>query len=249
MLKLSFVAALLIASARAGQAQAAQTLQALPEREPEIAATGRGEVRLAPDYTYATIGVRTQSSSAVETAAENAAKVAAVIAGLRALGLTQQQIVTSGYALEQTYEYPKNGQPKLTGFVARNTIRAEVRRLDDLGKVIDAAINAGATDVNSIQFLATSTDDARRTALADAMKQARMDADVIARAAGGTLGRLLSVNFTSAQPILLRGAMLESVAVTASGSMPAMPTPVNPGELNVVAQVFTRWQFVSGAGR
>ena len=247
MLKLSFVAALLIASAPTARSQASQTP---PEREPEIAATGRGEVRLAPDYAYATIGVRTQSSSAVETASQNAAKAAAVVASLRSLGLTQQQIVTSGYALEQTYEYPKNGQPRLTGFVARNTIRAEVRRLDDLGKVIDAAVNAGATDVSSIQFLATNTDDARRTALADAMKQARIDADVIARAAGGTLGRLLAVNFTSAQPILLRGAMLESVTLTAAaGGMPAMPTPVNPGELNVIAQVFTRWQFVSGPAR
>jgi len=247
MLKLSFVAALLIASAPAVRSQ---TPQAPPDREPEIAATGRGEVRLAPDYAYATIGVRTQSSNAVETASQNAAKVAAVIAALRSLGLTQQQIVTSGYALEQTYDYPKNGQPRLTGFVARNTIRAEVRRLDDLGKVIDAAINAGATDVSSIQFLATNTDDARRAALADAVKQARMDAEVIARAAGGSLGKLLAVNFTSAQPILLRGGMLESVAVTAaSGGVQTIPTPVNPGELNVVVQVFTRWLFLSGAGR
>jgi hypothetical protein len=77
-----------------------------------------------------------------------------------------------------------------------------------------------------------------------------MDADVIARAAGGSLGKLLAVNFTSAQPILLRGGMLESVAVTAaSGGVQAIPTPVNPGELNVVVQVFTRWLFLSGAGR
>ncbi|HKR07796.1 MAG TPA: SIMPL domain-containing protein [Gemmatimonadaceae bacterium] len=247
MLKLSLVPFLLIASAPAVRSQA---LQAPPDREPEIAATGRGEVRLAPDYAYVTIGVRTQSPSAVETASQNTAKVAAVIAALRSLGLTQQQLATSGYALEQTYYYPKNGEPRPTGFVARNTIRAEVRRLDDLGKVIDAAINAGATDVSSIQFLATNTDDARRTALADAVKQARMDADVIARAAGGSLGRLLAVNFTSTQPILLRGAMLETAVVTsAGGGMPSMPTPVNPGELNVIAQVFTRWQFVSGAGR
>jgi uncharacterized protein YggE len=240
MLKLWFVAVLLVTSAPALRSQ----VQIPTDREPEIAATGRGEVRLAPDYAYVTIGVRTQSSSGAETASQNAAKAAAIISALQSLGLTQQQINTTGYALEQTYDYPKNGTPRLTGFVAHNTIRAEVRRLDDLGKVIDGAIAAGATDISSIQFLAGNTDDARRTALAAAMKQARMDADVIARAAGGTLGRLLSVSFTSAQPILLRGATLESVTVT-SGGMPQMPTPVNPGELNVSAQVFTRWQFVS----
>ena len=244
MLKTSLVAALLITAVSAARSQAPQ---APSDREPEIAAAGRGEVRLAPDYAYATIGVRTQSSSGVETASQNAAKVAAIISALQALGLTQQQIITSGYALEQTYDYPKNGPPRLTGFVARNTIRAEVRRLDDLGKVIDAAIGAGATDISAIQFLATSTDEARRTALSTAMKQARMDADVIARAAGGSLGRLLSVSFTSAQPILLRGATLENAVLTSGGS-PSMPTQVNAGDLTVSAQVFTRWQFLSTPG-
>jgi uncharacterized protein YggE len=68
-------------------------------REPEITASGRGEVRLAPDYAYVTIGVTTSSPSAVETASQNAAKVAAVIAALRAIGLTEQQINTAGYNL------------------------------------------------------------------------------------------------------------------------------------------------------
>ena len=243
MLRVSFAAAMFFASASALHSQ----VQVPPDREPEIAATGRGEIRLAPDYAYITIGVRTQSSSGVETASQNAAKVAAIISALQSLGLTKEQITTSGYALEQTYDYPKNAPQRLTGFVARNTVRAEVRKLDDLGKVIDAAIAAGATDISSIQFLANNSDEARRTALAAAMKQARMDAEVIARAAGGTLGRLLSVSFTSTQPILLRGASLESAVLT-SGGMAPMPTPVNPGELNVSAQVFTRWQFVSGPG-
>ena len=229
----------------------AQTQAPSPSpREPEITANGRGEVRLAPDYAYVTVGVTTQSPSAVETASQNAAKVAAIISALRALGLTEQQVTTSGYNLTQIYEYPKNQQPRLSGFTARNAIRAEVRHLDDLGKVIDAAINAGATDVSSVQFLASSTDQARRTALADAVKQARSDADVMARAAGGSLGRLISVNTSGvSQPIAIRGNTFESVQVTAAGLSGGMPTPIAPGELNVIAMVFTRWEFVPGISR
>ena len=135
----------------------------------------------------------------------------------------------------------------MNGFTARNNIRAEVRRLDDVGKVIDAAINAGATDVASIQFLASSTDQARRTALSDAVKQARNDADVMARAAGGTLGRLISVSSTGVtQPIAIRGATAERAMLTAGGVLAsdAITTPIAPGELNVTAFVFTRWEFV-----
>jgi uncharacterized protein YggE len=217
-------------------------------RESDISASGRGEVRLAPDYAYVTLGVTTQSPSGSQTASQNAAKMAAIVSALKALGLTDQQVVTSGYSLTQNYEYPKNKPPQLSGFTARNTIRAEVRRLDDLGKVIDAAINAGATDVSSIQYLPTSSEEARRTALASAVQQARSDADAMARAAGGTLGRLLSMNTTGiAQPMPLRATYLESVVATAGSS--GMPTQITPGELNVVATVFTRWEFLPGRSR
>jgi uncharacterized protein YggE len=85
-------------------------------REPEITAGGRGEIRIAPTYAYLLIGVTTQSQNAAETASENARKIGATISALRALGLTEQQVVTSGYSMTPTYEYPKNAQPKLTGF-------------------------------------------------------------------------------------------------------------------------------------
>ncbi|HZE08540.1 MAG TPA: SIMPL domain-containing protein [Gemmatimonadaceae bacterium] len=219
-------------------------------RQPEISTSGRGEVRLAPDYAYVLIGVTTQSRSAVETASENARKVAATISALRAVGLTEQQVRTTGYALTQVYEYPKNSPPKLTGFSARNGIRAEVRRLDDLGKVIDAAISAGATDISSIQFVASSTDSARRAALADAVRQARTDADVMARAAGGSLGRLISMNSGgSYQPAGGQAYLGEVIVTGAAMARSSGPTPIAPGELTVVATVSARWDFVGGPPR
>ena len=74
---------LLLASSAVSLAQ--QTAIAPSPREPEITASGRGEVRLAPDYAYVLIGVTTQSPSAVQTASQNAAKVAAVTSALHAL--------------------------------------------------------------------------------------------------------------------------------------------------------------------
>jgi uncharacterized protein len=217
-------------------------------REPEITAGGRGEVRLAPSYAYVLVGVTTQSQNAGETASENAKRTAATISAMRALGLTEQQVTTSGYSLSPTYEYPKNSQPKLAGFTARNSVRAEVRHLEDLGKVIDAAVSAGATDISSIQFLASTTVDARQNALADAVKNARDEAAAIARAAGGTLGRLIAVNSGGITQPGYREAY-QGVMLTSSMSPAPPPTPIVPGELSVVAQVFTRWEFVAGPSR
>jgi len=119
----------------------------------------------------------------------------------------------------------------------------------DLGKVIDAAINAGATDVSSIQFLSTNIEQARRSALTEAVKQARMDADAMARAAGGALGKLITVNTTGvSQPVVFRGGGMDNVMLT-SASSGGMPTPITPGDVAVIAMVFTRWEFVSSPAR
>jgi uncharacterized protein YggE len=218
-------------------------------KEPELTASGRGETRLAPDYAYVTIGVTTQASNAVQAASESARRFESILAALHAFGLTDRQLLTSRYSLSQNYEYPKNAPPKLSGFTARSTIRAEVHRLEELGKLIDASIGSGATEVMGVQFLASNTDDARRSAVTEAVKQARADADAMARAAGGTLGRLIALNSGGiSQPFYnaRQSAQLESVVVTAAGGT---PTNISPGDLIVSAQVFGRWEFVARPSR
>jgi uncharacterized protein len=228
--------------------QAPAPYGAASAKEPELTTSGRGETRLAPDYAYVTIGVTNPAQNAVDAASENARRFESIIGVLRSFGLNDRQLVTSRYNLTQNFEYPKNGQPKPSGFIARSTIRAEVRRLEDLGKIIDASIAGGATEVSGVQFLASNTDEARRTAMTEAVRQARTDADAMARAAGGSLGRLIALNSGGiSQPYNTRGIVqLESVVASSAG---APPTNIVPGELVVAAQVFGRWEFVAGPSR
>jgi uncharacterized protein YggE len=243
----------LFASCMAGSAALAQTASSSSSvREPEIVASGRGEVRLAPTYAVLAIGITTRENAAVAAASENARKVQAVTNALRSVGLSEKEIATSGYRIDQNFVYPRDGQPPVpSGFSANTTIRAEVRRLDNLGKVVDAATAAGATGVSAIQFLAVNTEDARRSAMAEAVRQARTDAEVIARAAGGSLGRLIALNSAGvSQPTpreVYGGNVLASEAASMAPAPP--PTRIMPGELNVTAQVFGRWEFVPGPSR
>jgi uncharacterized protein YggE len=196
-----------------------------------------------------TIGVTNPAQNAVDAAAENARRFESILGALHSFGLNDRQLLTSRYNLTQNFEYPKNGQPKPSGFVARSTIRAEVHRLEDLGKIIDASIASGATEVTGVQFLASNTDEARRTAMTEAVKQARADADAMARAAGGSLGRLIALNSGGiSQPIYnaRQNVQLEGAVLTSAG---ASPTSIVPGDLLVTAQVFGRWEFVAGPSR
>jgi uncharacterized protein YggE len=236
-------------TAAGGQAVAsAQAPEQSPSpNQPEITASGRGEVRLAPTYAAVIVNIATRTATAVEAASQNAQKVQAVIRALRASGLSEKDITTAGYNLQQDYDYRPDRRPEPAGFTANTSIRAEVRRLESLGKVIDAAITGGATGISGVQYFASNTEEARRSAMAEAVREARLDADVLARAAGGSLGRLIALNSAGGtQPFPREMAMAGgNVAMRAAGA----PTNIVPGELTVIAMVSGRWEFIPGASR
>jgi uncharacterized protein YggE len=234
-------------SATAVSAQAATSTGSA--REPEITASGRGEVKLPPTYAILTVNVATRAIAAVQAASQNAQTVQDVMKGLRSAGLAEKDISTSGYRLDQIYEYPRDAQPRPVGFTATTTIRAEVRPLGNLGRVIDAAISGGATGVSGVQFLASNSEDARRSAMAEAVRQARAEAEVIARAAGGSLGRLIALNSGGVSQPNPREMNYVQLTSSIAGGSAAPPTNIVPAELNITAVVFGRWEFIPGASR
>jgi uncharacterized protein YggE len=152
--------------------------------------------------------------------------------------LQKNQLSTAGYNVQPEYSRV-NGQQKLTDYVARNTVSAELHQLDQVGRAIDASLEAGATSISGVQFWATDADSARRAALTAAVAQARQDADAMARAAGGSLGPLLELSASPQMPT--PRPMMFARAMGAEAAAPA--TDIEPGELTVRADVTGRWQF------
>ena len=212
-------------------------------RDPEITAVGRGETHLPPTFAVVMIAVSTRAGSATEAATQNAAKVASTMNSLRAAGVAAQDLSNEGYNVEQAYDE----RNRRVGFTARNSIRARVNSVDQVGKIIDAALAGGATDVPSVQYGAASIEDARRTAMTEAVRQARADAEVIASAAGGRLGRLISLSAGSGMPPGYGPYMME--ARLTSGMASSVPTVLSPRDLLVCAQASGRWEFIPGASR
>jgi uncharacterized protein YggE len=208
-----------------------------------ISTSATGEARYIPDRATISMGVQTRAATAAKASADNAIKQRAVIDAIRAQGIAPEQISTVNYSLnaEQNYN-PQAGDktPKVTGYVATNTVRVEVKKVDQVGALIDAAIAKGANDVSSLEFHSSTPDSLRRVALADAYKQALADATVLAQAAGGQLGELveLTTNITGGGPQPYMRIMAMKVGTA---------TPVETGELSVNVGVMARWRFVSGS--
>ncbi len=221
------------------------TLQAQDSRAPnteipQIAVTGRGEIKVSPDRATIQISVQTRAATAAAAAAENSNKQQSVMAALRNLGFGNDQLSTINYNVYPEQRYEQGKEPAIVAYNVTNTILVEVRKLSQVGPAIDAALSHGANMITSLQFFASNTEIARRTAIASAIEKARADAEAAARAAHGTLGSLLEISIGSYTPppprpmMLLRGAASSAQA----------ETPINAGEETLSVEVSTRWRFL-----
>ena len=117
--------------------------------------------------------------------------------------------------------------------------------LDRLGAWVDAALGAGATNVSDPTFAAADEAALRHSALNRAVQNARGDAEVMASAAGGSLGALLQID--SAQEFARPGPVMRALAVAAPAAS-AAPTSIMPGDIHVTATVTGVWRYIAGPG-
>ena len=205
---------------------------------PQIAVTGRGEIKVSPDRATIQISVQTRAATSAAAAAENATKQQSVLSALRALGFTNDQLSTVNYNVYPEQRYDQGKEPVIVGYNVTNTVLVDVRKLSQVGPAIDAALSHGANMITSLQFYASNTETARRTAIGTAIEKARADADAAAHAAGGSLGSLLEINIGAynAPP---RPLMMARIA----GGVAQDATPIQPGEETLSVEVSTRWRF------
>lgn len=230
------------ASARA-EAQSATQAVVIPSA-PSLVTSGQGEAKVAPDRASLLVNVQTRAATAAAAAADNAQKSRAVLDALAKLGLPREQLGTEGYSVSPELRYDKDGgSPRVTGYVVTNTVRAETHRVEQAGAMIDAALGAGANMINSLSFYASSIDVPRRAAIAEAVANARADAEAMARAAGGTLGTLVEM---STQGATIPPRPMYDMAMARGKIAQAEPTPINPGLQTVTVFITARWQFVPG---
>ena len=230
----------ILASVAASSIAGAQDTNRPPT--PQIVVNGSAEVRVTPDRASIQIGVQSRAATAAEAASANSRRQRAVIDAIKARGIPPEQIGTMGFNVIPETRYDREGQaaPRTTSYLVSNVVTVDVRKIDQVGPVIDAALAAGANQINSLSFGITGADSARRVALANAVTKARTDAEIMARAAGGTLGQLIELQAMEAYVPSPRAVAMESMK---TANM-ADAVPIEAGQETIRASVMARWQFV-----
>lgn len=197
-----------------------------------LAVSGLGEAAAAPDQAMLQIGVQADGKTAAEALKAMSARMTATMARLKSGGVAEKDIQTSGLSLNPRYNYESRPQtPQIIGYTASNTLSVKLRDLSKAGALIDAAVSDGANTLGGLTFGFANPKPLENAARADAVADAKAKAEVLAKAAGVSLGPILQINDGYAAPA--PQPMYEARAMAAD----AKSVPIAPGESTLSASV------------
>ncbi len=197
-----------------------------------ITVGGTGRVSVQPDVADLRLGLSVARPTVDAARAVATETMDAILAAMDAAGLDRRDVRTAVLSVQPRYDYRGDHSPVLTGYELANVVEVTVRDVARLGDVIDGALGAGATSMDSLSFRLADPVPAEREARMRAMAAARARADVLAEAAGLTIVGVSDIVeggvATPPEPRYKAARMMVSEDAT---------TPVEAGSMEVAVNV------------
>lgn len=204
---------------------------------------GEAELSAQPDLAKISLSIETRDQSAKVAAEENARLTNSVLKALLGYGLADDEIKTSSYRLNSYRDWQKEGstaEKEVIYYLVVNEIVLSVSRLDEVGKLIDLAVQAGTNNINYINFELIDPQELMLQALTMATRQAQQKAEAIAQGAGLKISELYGIREerTTYAPYRAQEVMLSRTMDYGSA-----PTPISPDAVIVRATVIAEFSF------
>jgi len=210
--------------------------------ERTISVSGQGRVSARPDLAVVRVGVETEADSATAALDENSVRMSGVISATLDVGVSRDDVQTEGLSLRPIYQRRdpgpegEEGPPELVGYRASNVVAVTVRDLDELGALLDAAVEAGGNTIQGIRFEISDNEALRSAAREAAMTDAITKAEQLTELAGAELGEVLTIEEIGADaPSPVRFAETEQAAGAA--------VPVEPGRQEIEVSLRVTWRI------
>lgn len=207
-----------------------------------ITVSGMGEAFAVPDVATFSFFVTVDAADVATAQNQVTAKVDAVLAKLKALGIEDKDMKTTDYSVYPKYVYnqvycitaPCPPQQKQDGYTASHTVTVKVRKTDNAGKALAIAGESGATSLSGLSFMVDDQDGVRAEARAEAIKNAKDKVKVLADELGVRLVRVVSFsdsNDGGPMPYYAEAAGRSTTAQDAKA--PTLPIGENKVQINV----------------
>lgn len=228
----AFSAAMLMMGAAMAQAQDKSARNA----DRTVSVSASGTVSAEPDMAHISTGVVTEAETAREALNRNTAAMKKVVEGLKSLGIAARDIQTSSFNVEPRYAQNRSasgGTPQINGYRVVNNVRIVARDLPRLGDILDQLVTLGANQMHGLSFAVSKAETLKDEARKEAMANARRRAKLFAEAEGAELGSVLAISEDVAH-IAPRGGMMARTAM-------AEAVPIEAGSQTLEVRVSVTW--------
>jgi uncharacterized protein len=166
-----------------------------------VAVSGEGVVSAEPDLARISLGIESRKPALADARAEVAATVDRVLALTRSLRVDPKLVNATRLRVQPDYSWnDKERKRVLLGYVVSRQVEVELRDLEQLGPLLERAVDAGVNQIGDPQLDSSRRNDLEREAMTKAVQDARLNAETLARAAGARLGAVRVLNGQSNSP-------------------------------------------------
>ena len=168
------------------------------ERPRTISVSGQGEVQAEPDRALLTLGAESRKLKMEEARAEVTKTIEAVLKLTRDLKIDPKYVRTTRISVQPEYNWDNNARERnLIGYFVSRQVEIELRDLDKLGQLVEKSFDLGVNQAGDPRLDSSKRRELEREALARAVADAKLNAEVVAKAAGARLGPPRTISASS----------------------------------------------------
>lgn len=197
---------------------------------PQVNVNGEGSIKIKPDYAIISIGSEIKDTDSAKAKKQNDDIIAKMIQVVKKSPIAEKDYQTQRINLYKTREY----QEKKDYFVANQTITITLRNLDNYEKLMSDLMNAGANNINGVEFKSTQTDKFATEIRAKAVLDAKKKAEDYASALNQKIGKALII---SDQSMVNNPRVYMMKAASADMAGEGMAQTLAVGEIEITTNV------------
>ena len=209
-----------------------------------ISISTSANTEIAPDTAELSFSVRTSDNKSMQKASLMNKDISEKIYNLLKEQINTANgdyIKTSNYNATPVYTYNGNKRT-LDKYEVSNRVTVHTKSLDKLGSMIDKATEAGATNIDSLNFSVSNYESQCNSLIEIATKKANTRAGIAAKGVGGSLDGIRSMDISCTEQSNYqtpRLYMAKNMLADAAGSAEAAPqsTSISSGVIKVYANV------------
>ncbi|PIR39020.1 MAG: hypothetical protein COV35_04910 [Alphaproteobacteria bacterium CG11_big_fil_rev_8_21_14_0_20_39_49] len=216
-----------------------------------ISVSGKAEVQVVPDEIHVSFTIKKNDKSLKEAQKQNDDVADKLLRAMKnKLQIEEKNIQTNFINVNPVYTYvrcnnndrfvPSDNQncntQVFSHFETQKGIAVKLKETDKLEKLLEEAIDAGVTNINSVNFASSKFDELQKKAQLMAAKDAKKNAEDIAESLGVSIDKPYRINASSYNAPVPPQPNMRMMAM-AMESADASASTIALGELTITANV------------